>query len=117
MPPTASFHRSHSASCCHVDTPFLVLPAPLRSQPFSGSALTRIVPPAAQLLISTEPQEGPAASYRQGAETAGGLEIMVTNYPHQVAAHQGLQTTTSSVPNGGFARAMEMVSQLFCGLR
>jgi hypothetical protein len=42
---------------------------------------------------------------------------MVTNYPHQVAAHQGLQTTASSAPNGGFARAMEMLSQLFCGLR
>ena len=42
---------------------------------------------------------------------------MVTNYPHQVAAHQGLQTTASSASNGGFARAMEMLSQLFCGLR
>ena len=42
---------------------------------------------------------------------------MVTNYPHQVAAHQGLQTTSSSAPSGGFARAMEMLSQLFCGLR
>ena len=42
---------------------------------------------------------------------------MVTNYPHQVAAHQGLQTTASSEPSGGFARAMETLSQLFCGLR
>jgi len=42
---------------------------------------------------------------------------MVTNYPHQVATHQGLQTTASSASNGGFARAMGMLSQLFCGLR
>jgi len=42
---------------------------------------------------------------------------MVTNYPHQVTAHQGLQPTASSTSNGGFARAMEMLSQLFCGLR
>ena len=42
---------------------------------------------------------------------------MVTNYPHQMATHQRLQTTASSAQNGGFARAMEMLSQLFCGLR
>jgi len=42
---------------------------------------------------------------------------MVTNYPHQMATHQRLQTTASSAPSGGFARAMETLSQLFCGLR
>ena len=41
---------------------------------------------------------------------------MVTNYPHPMTAHEGLRTTASSAPNGGFARVMELLRQTFCGL-
>ena len=42
---------------------------------------------------------------------------MVTNYPHQMTAHQGLRNTASIAPSGRLSRTMDMLSQLFCGLR
>ena len=42
---------------------------------------------------------------------------MVTNYPHPVTAHEGLHTTDSTVRTGGFARALDLLRQMFCGLR
>lgn len=41
---------------------------------------------------------------------------MVTNYPHQMTAHEGMRTTAGA-PTGGFARMMDMLRQAFCGLR
>ena len=41
---------------------------------------------------------------------------MVTNYPHQVTAHEGLQATAGSARAGGFARLTTKLSQLVCGM-
>ena len=40
---------------------------------------------------------------------------MVTNYPHPMTAHEGVQT--ASVSTRGFARMMGALRQTFCGLR
>jgi hypothetical protein len=42
---------------------------------------------------------------------------MVRNYPHPMTAHQGLRMTAGNERTGGFARMMESVRQMFCGLR
>ena len=42
---------------------------------------------------------------------------MVTNYPHPMTAHEGLQTTDSTVRTGGFDRVLDLLRQMFCGLR
>ena len=42
---------------------------------------------------------------------------MVTNYPHRMTAHEGLQTTANSAHTGGFDRLTTKLSQLVCGVR
>ena len=43
---------------------------------------------------------------------------MVTNYPHSMTSHEGERTTTAStLARRRFARAMERLGQIFCGLR
>ena len=42
---------------------------------------------------------------------------MVTNYPHPMTAHDGLRTTANTERSGGFARTLELLQQMFCGLR
>jgi hypothetical protein len=42
---------------------------------------------------------------------------MVTNYPHPMTAHEGVRTTAGSERTGGFARMMESMRQMLCGLR
>jgi hypothetical protein len=42
---------------------------------------------------------------------------MVRNYPHPMTAHEGLRTIASNERTGGFARMMESLRQLSCGLR
>jgi hypothetical protein len=44
-------------------------------------------------------------------------ETMVTNYPHPMAAHNGLRTTSGSERPGVFARLLALMSQLACGFR
>lgn len=40
---------------------------------------------------------------------------MVTNYPHPMTAHDGMQETASSQRRSGVARVMESLRQTFCG--
>jgi hypothetical protein len=42
---------------------------------------------------------------------------MVRNYPHPMTAHEGLRMTARNERIGGFARMMESLRQMFCGLR
>ena len=42
---------------------------------------------------------------------------MVTNYPHPMTAHEGLQTTDGTVRTGGFGSALDQLRHMFCGLR
>ncbi|HEX3646665.1 MAG TPA: hypothetical protein VHT95_13715 [Vicinamibacterales bacterium] len=42
---------------------------------------------------------------------------MVRNYPHPITAHEGLRMTVGDERTGGFARMMESLRQMFCGLR
>jgi hypothetical protein len=41
---------------------------------------------------------------------------MVTNYPHPMTAHEGMRTTANSAPSR-FARVMERLRQMSCGLK
>jgi hypothetical protein len=42
---------------------------------------------------------------------------MVTNYPHPMTAQDGLRTTAGSERPDAFARVLESLRQMFCGLR
>ena len=43
---------------------------------------------------------------------------MVTNYPHPMTtAHEGLRPAATAERGGVFARVMESLRQMFCGLR
>jgi hypothetical protein len=45
------------------------------------------------------------------------LETMVTNYPHSIASHEGLRTTSAPAQEEGFGvRVFDWLRQAFCSL-